>query len=85
MKGVIKIMKKEIILKVVVDGEHIATAMQKNGFDSSLNSSFEIIGILQKILDDEKIKLEQKLRTTKDITVKEPLAEEDDRVYFTPA
>ena len=76
-------MKKEIILRVIIDGGTIATAIQKNGFDESLNSSFEINGILQKIVDDEKDKLNQKLKTTNDYTVKEPMTKKDgDEVFL---
>lgn len=62
-------MRKEIILKVIIDEKNIGTVIQKIGFDTSISSSFEVTGILQKVLDDEKAKLN--LRTTSDYSIKE--------------
>jgi len=71
-------MKKEIFLRVILDNGTLATVIQKSGFDESLNSSFEINGILQKVIDDEKMKLNNKLHTTTDYTIKEPITKKED-------
>jgi len=48
---------KEIIIQVRVDGKHIATAINKTGFDDSASSALEIIGILQNVISNEQSKL----------------------------
>ena len=58
-------MKKEINIKIVIDGNKIGTIIQKKGFESNLSSKFEIIGILKKITDDEQMKLNNKLNNEK--------------------
>ena len=66
-------MKKEFLLRVVIDGDRIGTVLQKNGFDESLSSSFEVIGILQKVVNDEQSKIDKKLDVRTNYTVKEPM------------
>ena len=70
-------MRKEIILRVIIEGETIGSVIQKSGFDSSLSSWFEITGILQKIVDDEKEKIAKRLKTTSDYMIKEPMKDKD--------
>ena len=48
---------KELIIQVRVEGNNIATAVTKNGFDNSASSALEIIGILQNVISNEQEKL----------------------------
>jgi hypothetical protein len=73
------IMKKEILLKVVVDDNKIGYAIQKNGFEKSLSSSFEVLGILSKVLKDEQEKVEKSLNTETDCKIRESM---DGTEYF---
>jgi hypothetical protein len=50
---------KELIIQVRVEGQNIATAVTKNGFDDSASSALEVIGILQNVIANE----QEKLRT----------------------
>mgnify|MGYP001300020664 CR=1 FL=1 len=75
-------MKKEILLRVVIDGQRIDSIIQKRGYDGSLSSSFEIIGILHKVVRDEQEKINNTLKVTNDISIKEPITEKDGDVFF---
>jgi len=66
-------MKKEILLRIVIDGDRIGSIIQRNGFDDSLSSAFEVLGILQKVVKDEQEKIDKKLEVTTDYTIKEPI------------
>ena len=66
-------MKKEILMRVVIEGNQIGCVIQKNGFDESLSSSFEVLGILQKVVRDEQEKIDRKLEVQTDYTIKEPV------------
>lgn len=65
-------MKKEILVRVMIDGNKIGSIIQKNGFDESLSSQKEIISWLYHIAKDEDDKLRKKMETTMNYTIKEP-------------
>ena len=41
---------KELKIHIKINGNNIATAVNKLGFDESASSTFEIIGILQNVI-----------------------------------
>lgn len=62
MKG----MKKELVIKMVIsDGVTLGSIVHKEGFKDDLDSSFQIVGMLQKLVRDEQDKLDNKLRLDK--------------------
>jgi len=75
-------MKKEILLRVIIEGNQIASVIQKIGFDDNLSSSFEIIGVLQKIITDEEEKINKKLKVSTDLSIKEPITKKDGDEFF---
>jgi hypothetical protein len=66
-------MKKELIIKVVIVNDQIGAVVSRSGFPDTLSSSFEIVGVLQKLVKDEQEKLDKKLKTQQSFTVKEPI------------
>jgi hypothetical protein len=64
-------MKKEINIHVVIEGNKLGSVIQKSGYADDLSSSFEVTGILQKLLHDEQTKLDEKLKTEKTFSVRE--------------
>ena len=51
---------KELKIHIKIDGNNIATAVNKLGFDDSASSTFEIIGILQNLIRIEQDKMQTK-------------------------
>jgi len=48
---------KELIIQVRVNETQTATIIKKQGFDSTVSSSYEIIGILQNLIKIEQDKM----------------------------
>jgi hypothetical protein len=70
---------KELIIQVRVEGNNIATAITKNGFDDSASSALEIIGILQNVVSNE----QEKLKTVSVVNIPRPNEDkkDDDKGY----
>ena len=49
--------RKELNIKVVLEGNQIGTMVQRKGFSNDLSGTFEGIGILENILEIEKEKV----------------------------
>jgi hypothetical protein len=49
--------RKELNIKVVLEGNQIGTMVQRKGFTNDLSGTFEVIGILENILEIEKEKV----------------------------
>lgn len=73
-------MRKEIIIKIVVEGDKIGSIIHKSGFKNDISSKFEVIGILNKVVSDEQAKLDDKLKVQTNYTVKEPLEDNDNAI-----
>jgi hypothetical protein len=56
---------KELIIRVVIDQDKVATAVQKKGFEnqSSASTAFEVVGILENLKKIEQDKLDAKSAT----------------------
>ena len=65
-------MKKEIIIKIVIEGDTYGSIIHRSGFPDNISASFETIGILTKLLQEEQAKLDKKLKTERNYTIKEP-------------
>jgi len=48
---------KELIIQIRVNESQTATIMKKQGFDNTVSSSYEIIGILQNLIKIEQDKM----------------------------
>ena len=70
-------MKKELIIKIIIDGDNVGSIIHKSGFKDDISSKYEVIGILNKIIFDEQSKLNNKLKVKKDFTIKTPLDENE--------
>jgi hypothetical protein len=66
-------MRKELIIKIIIDGDNVGSIIHKSGFKDDVSSKYEIIGILNKIIFDEQLKLDNKLKLKKDFIIKAPL------------
>jgi hypothetical protein len=73
-------LRKEIIIKIVVEGDKIGSIIHKSGFKNDISSKFEVIGILNKVVSDEQAKLDDKLKVQTNYTVKEPLEDNDNAI-----
>jgi hypothetical protein len=73
-------LRKEIIIKVVIEGDKIGSIIHKSGFKDDISSKFEVIGILNKVMADEQAKLDDKLKVQTNYTVKEPLGNNEDAI-----
>lgn len=73
-------MKKEIYIKIVVEGDKIGSIIHKSGFKDDISSKFEVIGILHKVVSDEQAKLDDKLKVQTNYTIKEPLDNNEDAI-----
>jgi hypothetical protein len=49
--------RKELNIKVVLEGNQVGTIVQRKGFTNDLSGTFEVIGILENILEIEKEKV----------------------------
>ena len=65
-------MKKEILIRVVIDGNKLGTIIQKDGFDESISSQKEIVSWLYHIAKDEDDKLRKKMEVVVNYSIKEP-------------
>jgi len=65
-------MKKEILIKIVIDNDKIGSIIQKSGFVDDISSTFEFIGILNKVIHDEQSKLDERLKVEQKYLIKEP-------------
>lgn len=65
-------MRKEIIIRIIVEGNKIGSMIHKSGFKDDISSNFEVIGILEKIISDEQSKLDNKLKIEQNYIIKEP-------------
>ena len=65
-------MKKEILIRVVIDGNKLGTIIQKDGFDESISSQKEIVSWLYHIAKDEDDKLRKKMEVIVNYSIKEP-------------
>jgi len=65
-------MKKEMLIRIVIDDNKIGSIIQKSGFTDDINSTFEFIGILNKVIHDEQTKLDDKLKVEQKYLIKEP-------------
>jgi len=70
-------MKKELIIKIIIDGDNVGSIVHKSGFKDDIGSKYEVIGILNKILFDEQLKLNDKLKVEKNFTIKKSLNKND--------
>lgn len=70
-------MRKEIIIKIVIEEDKIGSIIHKSGFKDDVSSKFEVIGILNKVVADEQAKLDDKLKVQTNYIIKEPLDNED--------
>ena len=70
-------MKKELIIKIIIDGDNVGSIVHKSGFKDDIGSKYEVIGILNKILFDEQLKLNEKLKVEKNFTIKKSLNKND--------
>ena len=50
---------KELTIQVRISDEGVATVMKKNGFEETVSSNFEVIGILQNLVNLEQQKMSQ--------------------------
>jgi hypothetical protein len=66
-------MRKELIIKIIIEGDNVGSIIHKSGFKDDVNSKYEVIGILNKIIFDEQLKLDNKLKLKKDFIIKTPL------------
>ena len=66
-------MKKEIFIRVVIEGDKIGSIIHKSGFRDDISSKLEVIGILNKIITEEQAKLDDKLKVETNYTIKEPV------------
>ena len=66
-------MRKELIIKIIIDEDNVGSIIHKSGFKDDVDSKYEVIGILNKILFDEQLKLNDKLKVKKNFTVKKSL------------
>jgi hypothetical protein len=66
-------MKKEIIIRMMYEGNDFSSIVHRSGFQDNISSSFEIIGMLSKLLQDEQTKLNEKLKTKINYSIKEPI------------
>jgi hypothetical protein len=72
-------MKKEILVKIVIgENDEWGSIIQKIGFNNSLIDAQAIVHNLRKVAEDENKKLESRMNTITDYTVKERIKEEDD-------
>jgi hypothetical protein len=65
-------MKKEILIRVIIEDNKFGSIIQKNGFNESLSSQKEMVSWLYHIAKDEDDKLRKKMEMTVNYTVKEP-------------
>jgi hypothetical protein len=70
-------LRKEIIIKIVIEEDKIGSIIHKSGFKDDVSSKFEVIGILNKVVADEQAKLDDKLKVQTNYIIKEPLDNED--------
>jgi hypothetical protein len=70
-------LRKEIIIKIIIEGDKIGSIIHKSGFNDDISSKFEVIGILRKIISDEQLKLDNKLKVEKNFIIKESLDNDD--------
>jgi hypothetical protein len=54
---------------MVIDGETLGTIINKTGFKDDVESSLQIIGMLGKLIDDEKQRMQEKLTGVKKYTI----------------
>lgn len=54
---------KELIIHVRINGSNTASIVKKNGFDDSVSTAYEVIGILQNLISLEQAKLVAKTTT----------------------
>ena len=73
-------MRKEIIIKIIIEGDKIGSIIHKSGFKGDIDSKFEVIGILSKVIHDEQEKLNEKLKTEKNYIIKEPMDNNEDAI-----
>ena len=71
-------MKKEITIKIVIDGDTIGSIISKSGFVDDISSKFEIIGILNRLITEEQTKLDDKLKVHQNYIFKETLNNDDE-------
>ena len=71
-------MKKEITIKIVIEGDTIGSIISKSGFVDDISSKFEIIGILNRLITEEQTKLDNKLKVHKNYIFKETLDNNDE-------
>ena len=71
-------MKKEITIKIVIDGDTIGSIISKSGFVDDISSKFEIIGILNRLIAEEQKKLDDKLKVHQNYIFKETLNNDDE-------
>lgn len=59
---------KELKIHVKINGDKIATAVNRLGFDDSASSTFEIIGILQNLIriEQDKLQTQAQMKLPKD-------------------
>ena len=71
-------MKKEITIKIVIEGDTIGSIISKSGFVDDISSKFEIIGILNRLIAEEQKKLDDKLKVHQNYIFKETLNNDDE-------
>ena len=61
---------KELTIKVVIKDNEILSIMKKSGFNGTIDSDFEIIGILSKLLRTAQTRLDSKIEEKNHINIK---------------
>jgi len=70
-------LKKEITIKIVIEGDKIGSIIHKSGFKNDISSNFEILGILNKLILDEQLKLSNKLKIEQNYIFKESIEDNE--------
>ena len=61
--------KKELNIKIIIDGNQVGTMVQRKGFSNDISGTFEVIGVLENVLDIEK----EKLKIARQVSAREKI------------
>ena len=67
-------MKKELLIKVVIEDGKIGSIIQKIGFKDDVSSKLEIIGILNKLLMNEQQKMDNNMSLLQEYNIKDKIS-----------
>jgi len=68
---------KEITIKIVVRDKDILSIIRKSGFNDTIDSDFEVIGILSKLVRDAQAKYDKKMEQGNHLNIKRPKKQVD--------